>query len=253
MRPLREARRPEPTPQDAARAAEAVALLESQEAPARYRCVIEPLLLGRTRVVLASEQLGVLTRYEPNGCFYAAPFGVEGARAMRALLPAGSVTYISDASYAPEVVPGGTPDPYEFWVFSGAEPPRTPETELAIRPLAACDLEVVAAHYALLSRAEMLDHLERGWVLGGFDADGALVGFVGEHDEGSMGMLEVFPTYRRRGYARALEVRQMQRFLAAGRTPYCHVVAENAASKGLQAQLGLVRVGPLQCWVGVPA
>ena len=34
--------------------------------------------------------------------------------------------------------------------------------------------------------------------------DGQLAGFVGEHSEGSMGMLEIFPAYRRRGLGYSL-------------------------------------------------
>lgn len=228
------------------------ALLEAQPDADRFRAVIEPLALGRTRVCLLDERLGVLTHYEPNGCYYAVPFSAEGARAMRDAIVPGSIVYVVDISFAGEIVPEDDPDHYEFWVYPHAEPPAMPAVEFTQRQLGSNDLETVAERYHLLSREEMLDHLERGWIWGGFDAAGSLVGFIGEHDEGSMGMLEVFPEARRHGYAQALEIAQMRRFMAAGRTPYCHVVPSNDASKALQTKLGLVRVGPEQCWVALP-
>ena len=48
------------------------------------------------------------------------------------------------------------------------------------------------------------DRLKAGVIFGAF-VDGRLAGFVGEHHEGSMGMLEVVPEFRRRGIAQALE------------------------------------------------
>ena len=108
------------------------------------------------------------------------------------------------------------------------------------------------ARYNLLSRSGIEDHLARGWIRGGFAADGALVGFIGEHDEASMGMLEVFPEARRHGFAQALEAALIGELLAAGRTPYCHVAPDNEASRALQAKLGLRRVDTVQCWFGMP-
>ena len=67
-----------------------------------------------------------------------------------------------------------------------------------------------------------------------------------------MGMLEVFPEARRRGYAQALEAALIDTFMAAGRIPYCHVALDNEASKALQRKLGLRRIDTVQCWFGMP-
>lgn len=66
-----------------------------------------------------------------------------------------------------------------------------------------------------------------------------LAGFAGTHEEGSMGMLEVFEPYRRRGIAAALEKYLINRTLEKGFTPYCQVFTDNAASIRLQEKLGL--------------
>lgn len=66
----------------------------------------------------------------------------------------------------------------------------------------------------------------------------AFVGFIGEHPEGSMGMLHVFPEYRRKGYAEALESLLANEYIKQDRIPYGHVVVGNDASMALQKKLG---------------
>ena len=70
--------------------------------------------------------------------------------------------------------------------------------------------------------------------------DGALAGFAGIHQEGTMGLLEVLPQFRRRGLAEVLEVGLIAQQLHRGLLPYCHVRLGNTASEALQTKLGLV-------------
>ena len=69
--------------------------------------------------------------------------------------------------------------------------------------------------------------------------DGVLAGFIGIHEEGSIGMLEVLPAYRRRGLGYALEAGAIRRALKEGTIPYCQVIEGNTASMELQKKLGL--------------
>ena len=64
------------------------------------------------------------------------------------------------------------------------------------------------------------------------------VGFIGEHPEGSMGLLHIFPNHRRRGYAEELESFLINEYLQQGRIPYGHVVVGNEPSMSLQKKLG---------------
>ena len=75
---------------------------------------------------------------------------------------------------------------------------------LALRQLAADDLPQVSEHYKLEGEGYLRFLLERGRLFGGF-LDGTMIGFAGFHTEGAMGLLEVFPPYRRRGFASVLE------------------------------------------------
>lgn len=70
-------------------------------------------------------------------------------------------------------------------------------------------------------------------------ADGKLAGFIGRHGDGHMGMLEVFPEFKRRGIGGALERFIINYIMTFGRTPLCDVFISNGASIELQTKLGL--------------
>ena len=92
--------------------------------------------------------------------------------------------------------------------------------------------------YTLASEESLLDDFSRGEVFGLF-IDGNMVGFIGFHSEGSMGMLHVFEEYRRHGLGEALERADIRRALERGTVPYCHVFFSNQASRRLQEKIGL--------------
>ena len=83
----------------------------------------------------------------------------------------------------------------------------------------------------------------------GVDQPDALAGFAGFHDDSSMGMLEILPPFRRRGYAAQLEAFLIAAALKEGRTPYCHVVDGNEASLHLQRKMGLTCTRLPAIWV----
>lgn len=70
---------------------------------------------------------------------------------------------------------------------------------------------------------------------------GKLAGFIGRHGDGSMGMLEVFEPFRRRGIAAELEKFLITYVMTFGRTPFCDVFTDNPVSLALQSKIGLVR------------
>ena len=112
---------------------------------------------------------------------------------------------------------------------------------LDIRTLTPAYAELVASHYShpeYLAPGELEVILARGLVLGGFEA-GRLCAFIGEHPEGAIGMLEVFPEQRRRGWATALESAKINEQLDRGLVPWGEVWPDNQASIALQEKLGL--------------
>ncbi len=107
-----------------------------------------------------------------------------------------------------------------------------------IRRLDLTYLDTISACYHGGDKAYVRSRLQECAVYGAFVQD-RLVGFVGLHIDGSMGMLYVEPEYRRQGIAASLESYLINRLLELGFTPYCHIVADNEASLKLQEKLGL--------------
>lgn len=66
-----------------------------------------------------------------------------------------------------------------------------------------------------------------------------LAGFIGTHEEGSIGMLEVIPEFRGKGIGSGLERYAINRAIAKGIYPYCQVKEDNEISMKLQKSLGM--------------
>lgn len=100
------------------------------------------------------------------------------------------------------------------------------------------ELEKIIATYEFADPEGLKKAQRRGQIFAAH-ADGQFCGYIGEHEEGSMGMLHVFPEFRGRGYAYELESFMINKKLSEGSTPYCHIIYDNAASLSLQKKLGL--------------
>ena len=124
--------------------------------------------------------------------------------------------------------------------YLGRAPLPEPQSPAFIRPLDERHLPFIRAHYNIVDSPGYLRGLLRaGGVLGAFvPGDPLPAGFIGMHAEGTIGMLQVLPQYRRRGIALALEVRMVNRFLARGKIPFAQIAVGNTASMCLQRKLG---------------
>ena len=139
-------------------------------------------------------------------------------------------------------------NPCSQWSYWREEPPELPVCD--IRPLTLCHSKLAAQHYKLFSHAEpyLIERIQAGRLWGLFE-DGRLAGFIGTHSEGSMGMLEVFPEYRRKGYGMMLESFLIRWHLERGWTPFGHVVDGNEASIRLQQKAGMEQGNLPAIWV----
>lgn len=108
---------------------------------------------------------------------------------------------------------------------------------------------LVSAHYghSYADDAYVAQAIGRG-MLGAF-VGGELAGFIGTHDEGTVGMLKVLPQYRRRGVAEALHRAMIGRVLALGGIPFGHVEVGNEASMALQKKVGMTVSEHLVYWM----
>ena len=124
-------------------------------------------------------------------------------------------------------------------VWTKEESPELPPFQGELRRLGPEWAERVAEAYCQTfgDVDYILGAIDRG-VLGLFDGEN-LAGFIGVHDEGSLGMLEVLPPYRRRGYGLVLQLAIIRAALAEGRYAYGQVAEHNAASLALQQKAGM--------------
>lgn len=108
----------------------------------------------------------------------------------------------------------------------------------SILQMDATSIDLVMKHYRHIDDREyLLERLESGWFHGAF-LEGALTGFVGVHGEGSVGMLQVLPEYRRIGVAQALLSFICNRFISQKMVPFAQIITDNGASIALFAKLG---------------
>lgn len=109
--------------------------------------------------------------------------------------------------------------------------------ELEISQLKGNDLEMILEHYNKLSNGEIETLLKNENLFGGYK-NGKLIGFIGNHLEGSIGVLEVFPQYRRLGYGAMLESYIVNLMLEKGLIPFAQIETNNKKSLALQHKLG---------------
>lgn len=118
-----------------------------------------------------------------------------------------------------------------------------------IRPLDERFLPFLEEHYAHASdEGYLLGRLRAGVMFGAFLRDRP-AGFIGLHEEGSMGMLEVLPEFRRMGIAQALETFLANRLLSEGKMPFAQIVEGNSASLQLHKKLRFSMSESTLCWL----
>ncbi|MGL4763113.1 MAG: GNAT family N-acetyltransferase [Sarcina sp.] len=109
--------------------------------------------------------------------------------------------------------------------------------ELEIKSLDETYIDVVMQHYKILPREALMSVIEDKSLFGGFK-DCELVGFIGNHGEGTIGLLEILPEHRRKGYATMLEHFMVSRMSESGLTAFAHIDVDNSDSVRLHKKLG---------------
>ncbi len=97
---------------------------------------------------------------------------------------------------------------------------------------------------------EITENIEKGKMLGAF-VDGKLAGFIGFHGEGSIGMLHVFPEYRRLKIGSDLLISQLKLQREKGEKSYTQVVTSNVASYKMHESLGFTFSTPTVVWINI--
>ena len=124
------------------------------------------------------------------------------------------------------------------------------ENGFSIRTLTEEFIPFVAEHYSEIGSPEYVtERILHGAVYGAFYEE-KIVGFIADHEEGSIGMLYVLPEYRKRHVAMALETYCMNLAVERGEIPYGQVVLGNEASIRLQEKMGICFAKGTIVWMG---
>lgn len=108
----------------------------------------------------------------------------------------------------------------------------------------------VTEHYSEIGTEEYVtDRIRHGAVYGAF-YDEKIVGFIANHEEGSIGMLYVLPEYRKRHVAMALETYCMNLAIERSEIPYGQIVLGNKPSISLQEKMGICFAKETIVWMG---
>lgn len=130
--------------------------------------------------------------------------------------------------------------------YYGKKPSIT--SELTIRAADENDLAMLIENYQLVSPDELGKLVRRKNILLGYYQD-HLIGFIGEHLEGSMGILYVFPEYRHRGYGAVLQRHLIVKTMEEGYIPFGQVEKGNQVSLNLQKKIGMTQSDDLMVWM----
>jgi tRNA (guanine37-N1)-methyltransferase len=117
------------------------------------------------------------------------------------------------------------------------EPPKASDAD--IRQLTVADLPLMLKYYHLFTDEEYFTELLSGGSMYGIYIDGEPAGFIGQHDSGEMGLLEIFEPYRKQGLGLKLENFMIRKILSKGDLPIGEVVVGNTASLALQRKAGM--------------
>lgn len=217
--------------------------------PLLYLDLTEGVRRGLGRIVYA-ELDGILIRFSsddaPDGDGYAmACADVSAAERLCALLPQrfDFLLTLHDEFSCP-VLRARYGDAFSLGVpchqgaYLEADPLPLPADGPKVRPLEPHHLPQAAQTYHLGSRDYLAALIARGQLFGAFQEE-TMMAFIGCHDEGSMGLLEVLPPYRRRGLGQYLEAWLINHEQRLGHIPYCQIFQDNQPSLALQRKLGL--------------
>lgn len=222
--------------------------------PMRAFPLRECLRRGIGRVLLAEPGCTILR--VPDGNQYVYAPDREMGRAAVALLLEPTLVTVCEPEFERDVrqILGlDLVEPYHLVVYEGGRSLRVAKRRAAhIRPLDVSYAKTVHERYSFaqfVSEDEVRRRLAEGLILGAFEGD-ELVGFVGEHPEGSIGMLEVFQGHRGKGWGEALLSVKANRMLERGWTPWTEVYPYNKVSLKMQEKLGFtVYPASDQCFV----
>lgn len=208
--------------------------------PVFYMDMIEPIRRGTADILEASQE-GVLLRETASRVYMMATESPAAAERFINRIPEGRFFSIHQSFYADAIMKkfGVRMDmTCNQAVWMRKEPPPIPNRQLTFRTLTPSDAERV---HALYSHAIALEYIpgriHAGEMIGAYVTEN-LAGFVGLHEEGSVGILEVLPDFRRQQIGTSLVAYLSGQLIRQGRVPFSQFVIGNHASKAMLEGMG---------------
>jgi len=214
------------------------ALQYLQRDPILHMGMIEPIRRG-TAEVLFADASAVLIHEIKSGAYMLSADTQRIGEALLDTVPQGSLWTVHQPFMVKPVRDRyGLRNTYECLQAVYLSPRKLDARgALRIAPLDMAYAAQISEKYRMATLEELQDIIRDGSLYGGFLGD-ELAAFGGFHKEGSIGMLEVFPPYRRRGFAVQLESRLVNLLLSQGRVPYAQIFPDNEQSVRLHKKLG---------------
>ncbi len=111
------------------------------------------------------------------------------------------------------------------------------------------NVEFVFNHYTLAYNIEHIRYMMQNIGIFGAYYKGELAGFIGIHDEHSIGLLEVMPEYRRLGIGTELVKFLVNKNIDDGITPFEHIIYTNEKSIAMHKKLGFTFSDSFVYWL----
>lgn len=206
--------------------------------------VVHLVKKGIGDILFYDENIGIVVRH-PKGTVFAVPFSSKYEKLYQAMGRAELFCVHSEDMCRHLRAEGYSfYEPCYTYSYHG-EP--LDEGPYSFRLMRLDELDLVKAHYDA-SESSLIYDLEKGNIFCITDGP-VIMGFCGFHSEDSMGLLEIFPEYRRKGLGTYMESHVINEAIRRGQVPFCNVYLSNTASQNLQKKLGLVKGSVLSYWL----
>lgn len=208
--------------------------------PLLFAGMINPILRNTAEILYADEDGILIHEKVSDGYMVSAPTLEKGKQLLSNIRHCKLIACHED--FLVDYIKNKYKLPQQLTCYQLIYPQKDPismKDRLRIKELTSTDIPFIMKNYDKLSLEEITKIIELKHLFGGYIHD-TLVGFVGSHLEGSMGLLEIFKEYRGNGYGIELEIFMINRFLEKGLTPFAQVETDNIISLNLQKKLGLI-------------
>lgn len=140
-------------------------------------------------------------------------------------------------------------EPFYYASYMKTIPQIDDTTSISYRILDKTFINQVIQHYSYKECANevYISQCIKEGMIGAFKDD-QLVGFAGIHDSGSMGLLEVFPSYQKHGIGSSLVKRMIVKQLEQNQIPFSEIFEHNQTSIRLVKKVGMELSGNTAIW-----